>query len=150
MTVSYVDDYDDESYGAASNAIMLKYGLMRVANIKNTDAIINKDDSARKDSEDFQYVVKHRWSNNLARVALMRRRLDAKIRLPVPHTSVVAITVLLADLSQLYGIKLINIVRYVCKTEHFYCKNKNANKYINKLFIMHVKLKTYCKNKNAN
>ncbi len=85
MTVSGVDVFDDECFGAASNAIKLKYDLMRVANIKIVDAIINKDDTARKDGEDFLYVIKHRWSNNLARVALMRRRLNAKIPLPEPN-----------------------------------------------------------------
>ena len=84
MGVSRQDADNEEEFKAPSNAIKLKYDLKRLACIKLSEAIIDKNELRKSDAEAFLQLMDISYSDHLARVALFNRNLNIRKALPLP------------------------------------------------------------------
>lgn len=85
LRISMQDDDNEEEFKAPSNAIKMKYDLKRLACIKLSEAIIEKNALRQKDAEDFIKLMDMRYTDNLAKVALFNQHLNTRKPLPDPH-----------------------------------------------------------------
>ena len=85
LRISQQDEDNEEEFKAPSNAIKIKYDLKRLACIKLTEAIIEKNALRQKDAEDFSKLMDMSYTDNLAKVALFNKMLNARKPLPDPN-----------------------------------------------------------------
>ncbi len=76
---------DEEDLASPSNAIKLTYHLKKLTSIKLAQAIISKDDDARKDAKVLLKLMGLKFSTKLARVLLGERSIGRQKPLPLPE-----------------------------------------------------------------
>ena len=85
MKTSIQDEEAEEEFEAPSNAVKLKFDLNRLGNIKLGKAIMSGNKEEKVEAEEFLQLMKIKWSDNLAKVALMNRKLNVRKPLPLPE-----------------------------------------------------------------
>lgn len=78
---------DDDDLKKPSNAIKLGFDIKRMLNIKAALSVLDKNNEARKDADDFRLVMNTFWATKitkLARVILLDRQFNKEIYLPHP------------------------------------------------------------------